>query len=80
MLLGESFKAPSMPSPPYPQTNTGFGHPAQSAPTPAQSAGYTYDMLVALRKIATFHKQAKLALFIEAAAEEARAILTSAEA
>jgi len=43
-----------------------------SVPTPAQSAAYTYDMLVCLEKLAADHKQAKLARLIQVAATEAR--------
>jgi hypothetical protein len=44
----------------------------QRVATAAQSAGYTYDMLVSLRKLAADHKQTKLVHLIEAAAAEAR--------
>jgi hypothetical protein len=75
MLAGESFKAiPQMASPSHPRKSAGFDQPTQKPPTPVQSAGYTYDMLVSLGKIAVFHRQSKLALLIEAAALEARAL------
>jgi len=44
------------------------------APTPAQSAHYTYEMLVSLRKLAAVHKQVQLAHLIEDAAAEAQAL------
>jgi hypothetical protein len=46
--------------------------PDLNVPTAAQSAGYSYDMLVSLGKFATQHNQTKLARLIEAAAAEAR--------
>ena len=45
---------------------------AERAPNAAQSADYTYDMLVCLEQLAAHHKQAKLARLIQAAAWEAR--------
>jgi hypothetical protein len=51
---------------------THFKH-ATGVPTPAQSADYTYDMLISLGKFATQHNQTQLARLIEAAAVEARA-------
>ena len=77
MVDAASFKAFLMASPSYPRRTAGFDNPAQESPTPAQSAGYTHDMLVSLGRIAAFHKQAKLALLIGVAAEEARAILAN---
>ena len=42
-----------------------------SAPTPVQSALYTYDMLISLKKLAAIHRQMELAELIEAAALKA---------
>jgi hypothetical protein len=42
--------------------------------TPAQSAVYTYDMLISLKKIAALHKEAELMRLIDAAAAEAEAL------
>jgi hypothetical protein len=42
--------------------------------TPAQSAVYTYDMLISLKKIAALHKESELMRLIDAAAAEAEAL------
>ena len=48
--------------------------PPSFAPTPSQSALYTYDMLLSLKKLAGIHRQMELAEAIEAAAIEAEAL------
>ena len=40
----------------------------------ADCAGYTYDMLISLKKIAAQHRQTELERLIEAAAMEAQAL------
>jgi hypothetical protein len=47
------------------------------APNRNESAQYTYDMLISLKKIAALRKEAQLMRLIEAAAEEARALSES---
>jgi hypothetical protein len=42
--------------------------------TPAQSAVYTYDMLISLKKIAALHQESELISLINAAAAEAEAL------
>lgn len=42
------------------------------APTAAESAAYSYDLLVALTGFAESHKQTELVLLLKAAAAEAR--------
>ena len=49
--------------------------PHPTTPTPAQSALYTYDMLVSLKKLAAIHRQMELAQAIEAAALEAESLM-----
>jgi len=49
------------------------------APTPAETARYTHDMLISLRKLAMAHNQASLARLIEAAAAEALAVAKDAQ-
>jgi hypothetical protein len=63
-----------MPSSPLTHRQPRYDQTPQKGPTPAESADYTYDMLISLRKLAVFHKQAKLARHIETAAMEARSI------
>jgi hypothetical protein len=48
--------------------------PSARAPSPAESANYTYDMLISLKKIAALQKEAELVRLIEAAAAEAEAV------
>jgi hypothetical protein len=43
-------------------------------PTPQQSAEYTYDMLVALKKLASDRGQETLVALLSAAAAEARSL------
>ena len=47
---------------------------AQRTPNPQQTALYTYDMLVSLKRLAELNKQARLAALIEQAADEAQII------
>ena len=47
---------------------------APRTPTLAESANYTYDMLISLKKIAALQKEAELVRLIEAAAAEAEAL------
>ena len=42
--------------------------------TPAQSAVYTYDILISLKKIAALHQESELMRLIDAAAAEAEAL------
>lgn len=46
-----------------------------AVPTATQSALYTYDMLVSLKKLASIHRQLGLAEAIAAAAAEAESLL-----
>jgi hypothetical protein len=48
-------------------------------PTPSDSALYTYDMLVSLKKLAAIHRQMELATLIEAAALEAESLVRKVE-
>lgn len=47
---------------------------ALRAPNPKQTALYTYDMLLSLKRLAELNKQARLAALIEQAADEAQNI------
>lgn len=47
---------------------------SQRTPSAAESASYTYDMLISLKKIAALQKEAELLRLIEAAAAEAEAV------
>ena len=68
-----------MAGPPSPRRSTGFDRPPEKLPTQAQSAGYTYDMLLSLGRIAALHQQAKLALLLEIAADEARVLAVATD-
>ncbi|HEY4264092.1 MAG TPA: hypothetical protein VGM72_02140 [Micropepsaceae bacterium] len=59
-----------MPSTPHPQSRIDESSPKN--PTPAESADYTYDLLISLKKLAVDHNQTRLARLIEAAAMEAQ--------
>lgn len=48
-----------------------------SIPNKSESARYTYDMLISLKKIVALRKEAQLMRLIDAAAEEARALSKS---
>ncbi len=48
-----------------------------SIPSKRESARYTYDMLISLKKIAALRKEAQLMRLIDAAAVEARAVSKS---
>jgi hypothetical protein len=47
------------------------------APSKSESARYTYDMLISLKKISTLREEAQLMRLIDAAAEEARVVSES---
>jgi hypothetical protein len=47
---------------------------AKRLPKPGESALYTYDMLISLRRIAELQNQTRLVQLIEAAAAEAKTI------
>ena len=49
----------------------------QRTPTAEQSALYTYDMLISLKRLAEDSKQARLAMLIDQAADEAQAVCRS---
>ncbi len=48
-----------------------------SIPSKSESAKYTYDLLISLKKIAALRKEAQLMRLIDAAAVEARAVSKS---
>ena len=56
-----------------PRTRNAERQPA--VPTPSQSALYTYDMLVSLKKLAGIHRQMELEEAIEAAAAKAESLV-----
>jgi hypothetical protein len=47
---------------------------APRTPNPTESALYTRDLLISLRRLAEVHKQAQLVFLIDAAASEAETI------
>ena len=49
----------------------------QRSATAEQTALYTYDMLMSLKRLAEHNKQARLALLIEQAANEAQSVCRS---
>ena len=75
MLAVGTLKDSLMPSSSFTQQNARFDRSPQKMPTAAESAAYSYDLLMSLGKLAALHKQSELARLIDAAAEEARAIV-----
>ena len=66
---------------PRPQTSeASFPTERVFDPTTSESARYTYDMLISLKKIRALQKEAQLMRLIDAAAAEARALSKAEEA
>jgi len=60
--------------PRFPEQKSRLRQAPSKMPTAAESATYSYDMLVSLMELAEFHEQAELVLLLKAAAAEARSL------